>query len=225
MSLYNKLPRNIRPEFTKRLYNSDWDGAAQLAKSAGIRSFKVGDIGSRYTSNVDEAMKGAADVLNEIHNYSNSAIEGGVPFIQNYFPRVVKDYQGMLRALGQKEEAFLNSQLKRKAKDLGKKVEELTEQQKIDVLNSMLSGSPKYAPKGAGWRKQRAIENIDNDLMRYYSDDAADSLASYIDKTVNHVEKYKFFNANNAISKSGSDINIDESVGALVNKIKDLKKS
>jgi hypothetical protein len=221
MSLYNKLPRNIRPEFTKRLYNSDWDGAAQLAKSAGIRSFKVGDIGSRYTSNVDEAMKGAADVLNEIHNYSNSAIEGGVPFIQNYFPRVVKDYQGMLRALGQKEEAFLNSQLKRKAKDLGKKVEELTEKQKIDVLNSMLSGSPKYAPKGAGWRKQRAIENIDDDLMRYYSDDAADSLASYIDKTVNHVEKYKFFNANNAISKSGSDINIDESVGALVNKIKE----
>lgn len=219
-ALVGRIPRKLRTEFTKRLYNRDWEGAAQVAKDAGIRSFKVGDLGSRYTSNVDDAMKGAADVLNKIHNYADDGLEGGVPFLANYFPRVVNDYQGLLRALGIKEDAFLRGQLKQKAKALGlEDASQLTEKQRIEVLNKMLSGDSKYTPQGAAWRKRREIENVDDDLMRYYGSDARTALSDYINKTVNHVEKYKFFKGNDALAGARGDFNTDASVGALVEKL------
>lgn len=222
LELSRRIPNRFKNEFAKRLYNGHWDDAAQLAKDAGITTFKVGESWidrpfSKVTSSVDEAMEIGRKVLNDVHQYADDGLEEGVSFLPNYFPRNVKDYQGLLRALGIKEDAFLRSQLRQKAKDLGlKSVTELNEKQRIEVLNAMLSGNPRYTPKGASWVKQREIENVDDDLMKYYGDDVRGNITNYINKTINHVEKYKFFKDNNALGGLKGEFNTELSVGALV---------
>ena len=161
VSLFSKLPNEVKTEFTKRLMNGQYPSAAQLAKDSGIDSFQVnGLFEKKVVSNVDDAMKGLADTLNKLHNYTQDGVKGGVPFVSNYFPRVVTKYQELINALGIKEDALFNTQLKQKAKALDITVDELTEGQRIDVLNSMFSGSGKYLPSGPSFTKKRVIDEV-----------------------------------------------------------------
>ena len=223
MALAAKIPARLQTEFSKRLFNRDWDGATQLAKDAGITTFKAGEFGRRIDTDVDKAMKSGKDLLNKIHNYADKGLDG-LPFLENYFPRKVTDYQGLLNALGIKEDAFLRRQLANKAKQLGLEAEELTEQQRIEVLNSIMSGNPRYAAQGVSYTKNRKIDVVSDDLMKYYETDVRTAFSNYINKTVNHVEKYKFFKDNNALSGVKGDFNTDKSVGALIQNLTDNNK-
>ena len=220
VSLFSKLPNEVKTEFTKRLMNGQYPSAAQLAKDSGIDSFQVnGLFEKKVVSNVDDAMKGLADTLNKLHNYTQDGVKGGVPFVSNYFPRVVTKYQELINALGIKEDALFNTQLKQKAKALDITVDELTEGQRIDVLNSMFSGSGKYLPSGPSFTKKRVIDEVNDDLMEYYSGDAASNILKYIDRTVNHVEKHKLFTQNGVLKNADFDINLRSSIGGLVEKL------
>ena len=216
------LPRDKRIEFTKRLYNSDYEGAAQLAKDTGINTFKVGTLGQRTTSTVDDAISGAKDVLDDLYSYADKAIADDIPYITDYFPRKVTDYMGIRRAYGiAKPDSPFQKQLELKAKMMGKKVSDLTEENEINVLNHWLSGSTRYLPKGKpSFRQARNIEFVEDDVMKNYSGSATDSLTTHINKMVDHVEKYKFFGKNNAAIKVGEELDMDASVGELVKKLR-----
>jgi hypothetical protein len=58
--------------------------------------------------------------------------------------------------------------------------------------------------------------------MKYYSNSATDSLVDYIDKAVDHVEKYKFFDKGGVLPKNKrGELNFESSIGAYVKKLQD----
>lgn len=224
--LERRLPRSARPEFAKRLYNGDYDGAGQLAIDNGIESVVVKSDGNKYASTVKETLDNVKGVLREIYDYTETAVGYDVPYLseREYFPRSVLDSSGIRRYYGlEAENPVLKGMYAKKAQILGKEVSDLTEAQKQNVLENYLAGSNKYLPKGKpGSFKTRKIENVDDELMKYYSNSATDSLVKYINKAVDHVEKYKFFDKGGVLPKNKSgELNFESSIGAYVKGLQD----
>lgn len=225
--LERSLPRSARTEFTKRLYNGDYKGAEQLALDNGIERVTVRAAdGSKYTSTVSETLEDVKMVLRDVHDYTQSAVGYDVPYLseREYFSRRVLDAAGIRRYFGlQEDNALLKGMYAKKAQTLGKEVSELTEAQKQNVLENYLAGSNRYLPKGKpGAFKGRRIDVVDDELMKYYSNSATDSLVNYIDKAVDHVEKYKFFDKGGVLPRNKSgELNFESSIGAYVKGLQD----
>ena len=224
--LEKQLPRSVRPEFTKRLYNGDYDGAGQLAIDNGIENVTVNIDGNKYTSTVQETLDNVKNVLREVYDYTDTAVGYDVPYLseREYFPRSVLDSSGIRRYYGlQNKNPVLDGMYAKKAQILGKEVSDLTEAQKQNVVDNYLAGSNKYLPKGKpGALKQRKIDNVDDELMQYYSPSATDSLVNYINKAVDHVEKYKFFDKGGVLPKNKSgELNFESSIGAYAKRLRD----
>lgn len=224
--LERQLPRAARTEFTKRLYNGDYDGAGQLAIDNGISSVTIKKDGKNYTSTVSETLNNVKNVLRDVYDYTNDAVGYDVPYLseREYFSRKVLDASGIRRYYGLKDEnPVLKGMYAKKAQMLGKDVSELTEKQKQNVIENYLAGSNKYLPKGKpGAFKERKIADVDDELMKYYSNSATDSLVDYIDKAVDHVEKYKFFDKGGILPKNKTgELNFESSIGAYVKKLQD----
>jgi hypothetical protein len=225
--LERNLPRAARTEFTKRLYNGDYKGAEQLALDNGIERVTVKSAdNSRYTNTVNETLNDVKSVLRDVHAYTQDAVGYDVPYLseREYFSRRVIDAAGIRRYFGlQEDSVLLKGMYARKAQTLGKEVSELTEAQKQNVLENYLAGSNKYLPKGKpGAFKARKIDDVDDELMKYYSNSATDSLVNYIDKAVDHVEKYKFFDRGGVLPKNkNGELNFESSIGAYVKGLQD----
>lgn len=222
--LEKSLPKASRAEFTKRLYNGDYDGAEQLALDNGIEKVTVKKNGQKYTSTVKETLDDVKVLLKDIYDYADESTAYDIPFLseREFFPRNVLDASGIRRFYGLTDQHGLyKSMLARKAEILGIDVSELTDKHKQNVMENLLAGSNKYLPKGKpGSFKGRKIENVTDELMPYYSNSATDSLSKYIDQVVNHVEKYNFFNKGGVLPKvKRGELNLEHSIGAFAEQL------
>tara|TARA_B100001778_G_scaffold327925_1_gene326695 strand:+ start:434 stop:3319 length:2886 start_codon:yes stop_codon:yes gene_type:complete len=220
--LETQLPKSIRPEFTKRLYNDDYAGAEQLAIDNGVNSITVDRNGNKYTTTVKQTLDNVKKVYRDIYNYVDNAVEHDLPFYSDvdYFHRKVIDRNGIRNYYGlTAENALLKSMEGKKAQILKKEIADLTEAEKNNVMDHFLSGSTKYIKGKPGAFKQRKIDVVDDELMRFYSPSASDSLLGYINSAVNHVEKYKFFNKGGVVKKN-EPFNVTSSIGAYAQKLK-----
>lgn len=235
-TLFNKLSKEKQVEFTNRLKDRDWSGATKLAEDAGISSlttrmgvptgrtskgsFVVKQGKESVVKTVKEVMEDTKWALDDMHMYANDAYENGLEYLTGHFPRGKIEREGLLQAFGKQQSLMYRDGLKKTAEKLGKSVEELTEAQKDEVfINLFERPTGGSAVGGFNSGKQRMLETLNDDLRQFYPDNASKALEDYITKTINHVEKYKFFKGSKANVGTGKQFDVSKSVGVLARKL------
>lgn len=127
----------------------------------------------------------------------------------DYFPRVVKDVEGLLNHLGLEKRTFLEKKLREaETRAMQSTGQPLTPEARSEIINKELAGGiPEGSGKGS-FRKQRSIADVTKDLLPYY-ESPIDSLTRYIRSSAQAQAKARFF---------GKDAlgSLDDSIGALV---------
>jgi len=158
-----------------------------------------------------DAFKATQQTLNKLHQ---EATDAGLTlgYKENYFPRIVKDVDGMQQYFGKDR----RDEILRMIEDAAiAKGEILTKAEQADVVNNYLIGK-KYLVGGkfTAFNKERKIEIVTPELLKFY-ENPEQALHTYIRRVVSETEKKKFFG--NAWEKGGLDsTDIDESIGRLL---------
>jgi len=171
---------------------------------------------SRYSANANDAVKSVRSVLDDIAG--RFKLEAGYKEfepIQNYFPRLVKDYNGLLKSLGSERRSILENALRKRAKELGlNKTSEIPQLERTAITNAVLRGYNYNIVDGKlRFIKQRSIENVLPEMAKFYEDPLS-SLNIYIERATNDINKRKFFGRNNPSKLQ--DAGFDESIGSYV---------
>ena len=143
-----------------------------------------------------------------------------------YFPRIVKDLEGLRTALNSKHRSVLDSALDAAQQKLNKKVSgtnikarELTPLEQSLIINKVLRDQ-EWNSHLPGYAKDRRIDVIPDELLKHYYS-PAESLHSYVRSAVKDIERAKFFGEHLKTAKSKGKLytNLDDSIGAYVNQV------
>ena len=185
------------------------------------------NILSRYTNNASQQINNLRTIFSNIHGrLKNEAGYTDIGELENYFPRVVKNYNKLLEKLGTEQKSILQNALRAKAKQQGVKVQDLSEGDRINIINQVMRGRrPQYLGEGKiSFAKERTLPRINDDLAVEYLD-PVEAVELYLTKSINDINKRKFFGRNNSAKDKGVlALDLDESIGAYVSKAIDDKK-
>lgn len=206
-----RLPKKERLTVNRMLYNGDFDDALAI-----LRRYDK-EAGSKFGV-VTKLFK---DSYKDLKNAGYKSLKD----IPNYFPRVIKDWDGMqayLRRTGQgrKSENVIMKAIKSRAAQL--KVKKLPVEEEQRIINNVLRGyAPKINNEGLSFVEDRTLPRLTDEMMQFYAD-PIESLHTYIRSTANNIEKRKFFGQSaKAVGDDGLDI--DDSIDTyLAEQLKDL---
>ena len=188
-----QLPKPARKSLNSRLINQDRDGALQVLQQLPDSKMKT-DLIDNFTK--------VSSLLKEVYgDLSNAGLESG--YLSNFFPRGVKNYDKLLKALGSSkksaiEKKILDVNTSRREKGLSP----LSDAEKEGIINQAIRGQSAIE-KGAltpKILKNRVIDDVTDDLLEHY-DDAHTALANYLQYAAHTVEKAKLL---------GKNINFDD---------------
>ena len=143
-------------------------------------------------------------IVNLVDKVYNETVSLGTEMgkIDNYYPRSVKDINGLWDMLGVEEKTEFERALNKKEKELGR---QLTKEERAGFMDSFLRG---YIPRGdgkPGHTKGRNINLVTRDMLPYY-EKPYDAMLDYIE----------MFSKSNSISRAFGKGNPNESIGAWV---------
>lgn len=194
-------PSNVKTQITKHLYNGNFNAAEGLMRTVSNKmAVEFKDTIRPLLDEIGTELKDAG------HSFEK---------IDNYFPRLVKDYDGLRETLGLKEQGIITKQLQEYAKRKKTKVANLSNEERSQIIDLALrgyrqtvdGGKPKFA-------KQRVLDEVDeNKLVHYGSPE--ESLAMYIRNAVHDIEKRKFFGRASKNDEAGK-FDTEGSIGNLV---------
>lgn len=202
------VPAKVNTQITKHLYNGNIEAAEGLMRSADPA------LATQF-----------ADVIRPMLDELGGGLQKaghGFDKIDNYFPRLVKDYEKLRGQLGLKEQGIIRKQLAAYANKKKTKVANLTNEERSKVIELSLRGY-RQTTDGAKFKfaKQRVLSEVSEDMLPNYAT-AEESLSMYIRTAVNDIEKRKFFGRqakgekDNASMDTTGRMNTDESIGSLV---------
>ena len=216
-------------EFDTRAKTSQWYGEVepfiiglQRLSDGGKNIVTRGLYNGRFDSVEEVLKKESPDLLEEFTKVRNTlesvrkqlvkaGYKGLDTGLAEYFPRLVKDYKGLIAQLGAEEQGIIQRALNDKARQLGVKVDNLDPATKTEVINNAIRGFPKsITTTRARAAQSRVIDQIDDDLLPYYAT-PEESLEFYLRNAAHNIEKNRFFG-------KGSE-NVAESVGAYIAKL------
>lgn len=145
-----------------------------------------------------------------------------VKYLDDFFPRSVKDREGLMMAIGSKTKSYISQALESERARLAKAKEndqyELTLAQKDDIINKVLMG---YRPTPKGLKRltsSRKIPYLEENLQRFYHS-APESLQMYLNKSIREIEKRKFFGKNGVKKEGSEDLDYRNSAGSLIREL------
>ena len=189
-------------KFEAALFNGDFQKADNIARASFPEL--LGPL---------QKVTGPEGVLNVLHKELR-ANGVDVGFVENYFPRSVKELGKLLNSFGKTEKTRLEEALSKEAKrqklDSWK---ELDPTVTTDVINRVLRGGRRSAYQ-LGLAKRRSIQEVDETLKDFYYS-APESLSFYINSAVREIEKRKFFGKNVALDDSNK-VDLEASIGNFV---------
>jgi hypothetical protein len=153
---------------------------------------KINQISNKY--NLVENQEALREKLNQIRK---EAIEVGydVGFIEEYWPRVIKDQEGFLQATQEiSQRPVFTEAIRAQAKKLGISQEQFERdfpEVKADIISNLILGQP-TGIGGPGNIQSRVYETIPKEYAKFYMDaDAA--LMQYVYSMTKKIEARKFF--------------------------------
>lgn len=165
-----------------------------------------------------ELVKGFAQVSKSLGDMGKALSEQGrINLVDDYFPRVVKDREGLMGALGGEMKTRLEERLAEATRKAVKSGQEgLTEIEQSIVINRFLREEARRSGQPGSF-KRRQIEEVTEKLQPFY-DSPVDSLSKYIHNTVVDLEKTRFFGQNLVTSKREglTYTNTDASIGKVL---------
>lgn len=202
---YNKIGGNEKKIIDKALLNGDIDIVESILRKNGG----------------EPLVKSYQKVASMLNNLGDELQQSGriTGKIENYFPRYVKDKDGLFNAIGKIEKTRIEKALE----DAYAKHGKLTKLQESEIINKHMRGQQLKASR-AGFSKRRGIERLDDRLMEFYST-PEESLHSYLRNAVTDLEKTRFFGKDVQYKDVGGNkvFDIDNSVGEVVRKQLDNK--
>ncbi|MHC4194216.1 MAG: hypothetical protein ACYSP9_08605, partial [Planctomycetota bacterium] len=141
-----------------------------------------------------EQYQQARATLNEIFD---AAKEVGIEieYRRSYWPRVLKDSEGFLMYFqGRDDWSIIEQAIKRRAEQAGRKIEELTVDEKAQVVNTLLRG---YRTQGLtlsrpGFAKERTVEAIEKEIDVFY-EESLTAIGKYIHAMNAKIGEREFF--------------------------------
>ena len=176
---------------------------------------KLKEIHSKYGI-TDAQYNKVRDTLDEIHDRAN-AMDIEIGYIKDYFPRLVKDKEGLYQAIYNDTTGTFSpiiDAVKQRELKLGR---ELTGDEKIKIINSLLRGFSTDAIllKKPGFSKKRQIKIIPPEWLPFYEDPNS-ALIKYIAGMNQQLEARAFFGKNVKNSPEAGDMDIEASIGHYV---------
>lgn len=182
------------------LFNGNYKAATQIAnKHFPEISSSLPDIRKTLESTFEELKETGVDVK----------------YLEDYFPRSLKDREGLLQALGRTERSYIEKaidaeRLRIGAKKLGEESKnsyKLSAEETEQVINKVLMG---FKPTPTGLKRltaARTIEELPENLQRFYHS-APESLMMYLEKAIKETEKRRFLGVKNT-KASGEEGSFD----------------
>ena len=196
-----RLPEGSKQQLTRLLYNGNLKAAQGVMKT----------IDPDMAKEFDEIVK---PVLNSL---GDDLLEAGHTFekLDNYFPRSVKDVDKLRESFGLETSGIISKQLQEYAKKNQKSVQNLTADEKAQVIDLTLRGYRQTVDGGKPrFAKQRKIATIEDPQLQYYAP-PEESLSMYIRNAVHDIETRKFFGRTAKKNESGK-FDADLSIGSFV---------
>lgn len=130
--------------------------------------------------------------------------------LDDYFPRIVKDREGLLNALGSAAKGDLEKRIAVAETRLGRSLDPIEES--IEV-NRYLQGKSVVGEGKPGFSKSRTVAQVTDQLAPFYAS-PTEALHTYLSAANRAIEKAKFFGRD--LVKDGKQINVDASIGKMV---------
>lgn len=207
----NRLPKDIRGLLERAILTNDANVVNNLLREIGDPTLQ------KQWKEVRSVLDSFRDQLMAMGRFKKGITE--------YFPRIVKDYPGLLKALGQEHRGYVEKAIK-EANDasIKSKGRPLTDIERSLLVNKILQSrlNPSNQP---GFAKRRAVEDITPELQKYYAT-PTESLHTYIRAAVQDIEMAKFFGRDlKNVEKDGLKYtNIDASIGNVVDRLLKAEK-
>lgn len=162
-----------------------------------------------------EAVRGMLDGFKDKLQALNRFGEG----LTDYFPRLVKDVDGLLEALDVPTRKGLHALLlKEEAGMVKKEQRSLTDVERSIIIDNYLKSTDRTSSR-PGFARNRGVEEITPELQKFY-ETPRDSLMRYIGAATFDIEMAKFFGQDLKNVKRGGRAftDVDSSIGAVVDR-------
>ena len=198
-----KTSSNEQTALNSMMLNGDYSG--------------IESILSRYSPDAKTHVAAIRNVFDDIASrLKNEAGYKGFEPIENYFPRIVNDYDGLLKSLDRERRTLLENALRLKAKEAGlSSVKDLPALDRAAITNSVLRGYKFNLVDGKlSFTKQRVLENILPSMEKFYAK-PLDAMSIYLERATKDINTRKFFGRGNA-TKAARSKNLSESIGSYI---------
>ena len=199
LDTFSKIPKQTQNTVYRMLLNSEFDAAETIMRGT------LPQLADNFST-----LKGV------LEQTANELAESGHVFtkLENYFPRLAKDVNGLLDSLGAQQKGKIEKAISDYAKVKQVSITSLTRDEKAEIIDLALRG---YTMGVDGnkprFLRPRVLNVISEEQMKFYAD-PAESLHTYIRGAVNNIEKRKFFGR--AAQDSAGKFDPDGSIGRLV---------
>lgn len=203
VTIFEKLPPETRDVLARAILTGRGEVTNRILQAIGDRDLIDGWKQTR------SALDSLRDQLVALKRFVPSDLE--------YFPRIVKDVPGLLKAIGADAKHPLTKLLDdARTKSLAKSGNALTEAEESLIISRYLAAE-RVKGNQPGFAKDRGVEEITPELQQYYAS-PIESLNSYIRSAVDDIERAKFFGKNIVTTADGNKLytNVDASVGEIV---------
>lgn len=140
----------------------------------------------------DEGVEELNALRSVIDDFTAKLEAQGYPVVKDgYFPRMVNDREGMLKAMGRKKAQELNDKILKAKQAAARKGRDLTEVEESEIINRFLRTGPRGTATPSGM-KSRRFNEVPEEFEKFYAS-PMDSMQTYIRRMTNELERRNFF--------------------------------
>lgn len=198
-----KTSSNEQAALNSMMLNGDYSGMESIL--------------GRYSPKAKDYVTAVKGVFDDIASrFESEAGYKGFEPRENYFPRIVDNYDGMLKKLDRERRTLLENALRLKAKESGlSKISDLPTLDRAAVTNSVLRGHTFNLVDGKlSFTKKRVLENVLPSMEQFYAK-PLDAMNIYLERATKDINTRKFFGRGNATQAARSK-NLGESIGGYI---------